>query len=435
MKQRIVFWGWFLGWCVGLVAMSCNAPTPVSLAAIRPASASNQQDTALTILGEGFDSNAKASLVAKDGQKIALGTLRILTPQKAEASLAKGAPPGIYDLVWEQGGIEKRLGGAFEVLAGALTIDVVDVGQGDALLIRVSGGKSVLIDAGREEDVDALISFLRAEGVTRFDYVIATHYDADHVGGFAKLVYGADGRPNTDDDRRPSEGWWDRGGFSKSTSYASVRDLFPSIRKILDGSSAASFPSLDLGAGVKLQVVTANGAVLQKDGSIKRVDCSDDENCRSIGTLISLGNFQFWTAGDLTGGGIETPDVESTLAQSIDPVDVYRAHHHGSRTSSTQPLLDALKPQAIVISAGRQNSYCHPSDEVLKRLTPIPALALFVTTSGMVESEKCGFVTNELIFGMGERALLNAGNIRIQAGEDRYTIRSASGDVRSYTTR
>ena len=435
MKRRMVFWSWWLGWLVGVVVMSCNAPPPVSLAAIRPAIASNQQDATLTILGEGFESSAKAWLVGKDGQKIALGTLRILTPQKAEVLLGKGGQAGIYDLLWEQGGTEKRLGGAFEILAGALTIDVVDVGQGDALLIRVSGGKSVLIDAGREEDVDALISFLRAEGVTRFDYVIATHYDADHVGGFAKLVYGPDGRPNTEDDRRPTEGWWDRGGFSKSTSYASVRDLFPSIRKVLDGNDASSFPSVDLGAGVKLQVVTANGAVVQKDGSIRRINCLDDENCRSIGTMISLGKFQFWTAGDLTGGGIETPDVESVLAQTIDPVDVYRAHHHGSRTSSTQTFLDALKPQAIVISAGRQNSYCHPSDEVLKRLIPIPALALFVTTSGMIDAEKCGFVTNELVFGMGDRALLNAGNIRIQAGEDRYTIRSAAGEVRSYTTR
>ncbi|MCB9642812.1 MAG: MBL fold metallo-hydrolase [Myxococcales bacterium] len=435
MLRFVLFGGWLCSLVVGLVALSCSAPTPPSLVAIRPASAPNQQDSPLTLLGEGFDSTAKAWLVGADGSKIALQELRVLEPGKAEAVLPKGAAAGFYDVLWEQDGASSRLGSAFEVLSGVLTIDMVDVGQGDALLIRVAGGKTVLIDAGREEDVDALIDFVRKEGINRFDIVIATHYDADHVGGFAKLVYGEDGRPNTDDDRRPTEAWWDRGGFSKSTSYSSVRSLFPNIRKTLDGSGPESFPSVDLGAGVKLQVVTTNGSVLQKDGTLAKVDCGADENCRSVGTLISLGKFQFWTAGDLTGGGIDTPDVESTLAKIVDPVEVYRAHHHGSRTSSSQGLLDALSPQMILISAGRQNSYCHPSDEVLKRISPIPDLSLFVTTSGMIDGEKCGYVTSELVSVMGQRALLNAGNIRVQAGEDRYTVRSASGEVRAFEAR
>jgi beta-lactamase superfamily II metal-dependent hydrolase len=416
---------WSLSWFVG---MGCGAPSTTTLSAIRPAQGSNQQDLPVKILGRGLDSTARAWLINAKEERVDLLDLRVMTPTEAEALLPKGASAGRYDLIWQQGGREIRLGAAFESIPGTLTIDLIDVGQGDAMLIRTPE-KVVLIDAGKEDTVEPLLSFLREEGIARIDIVIGTHFHADHIGGIAKVVYGEDGRAGTEDDRAPALHWWDRGGFSPNTSYSQAREAYRSVYKALDGRDASSFPKVDLGDGATLSVLASNGSFLRPDGSIENIACGSDENCRSVGVLITVGGFRLWTAGDLTGGGIGTPDAEAVLLGSLGVVDVYRAHHHGSRTSSTQALLDTLQPRVILVSAGNQNTYCHPDPEVIQRLLRFPSLQFFLTTLGISDASRCSQTTEAALAPMAGRAVVNTGHLRIQAGKESYSIRVSSGDI------
>jgi competence protein ComEC len=125
----------------------------------------------------------------------------------------------------------------------------------------------------------------------------------------------------------------------------------------------------ELGDGAKARVIVVNGRYI--DG--RRVHLNpDEENEACIGLLIQYGTFRYFTAGDLTGGGttggIETKDMESIAGEIIGDIDVLHVGHHGSETSTNDTFLKEIKPEAAVISVGRDNDYHHPVRSVLRRL-------------------------------------------------------------------
>ncbi len=250
-----------------------------------------------------------------------------------------------------------------------LRILVIDVGQGDATLVIGPGtsGKRILIDAGRPGEGTAhLLPTLDSQGINRLDWIVATHYDADHIGGISEVLKGKDQRLGTDDDRIPSSGVLDRGDFSdKSTPVYSqyVREVGPYRQEATPGME------FELGDGAKARVVVVNGRYT--DG--RRVHLNpDEENEACIGLLIQYGTFRYFTAGDLTGGGttggIETKDMETIAGEIIGDIDILHLGHHGSENSTHGTFLAKIKPEAVVISVGRNNDYHHPARSVLKRL-------------------------------------------------------------------
>jgi len=363
-------WRWLLAlallaWPLGL---SCGPGTPPILDEMQPKQAFTGKAAQLVIYGKSFpDGDPQVVLLGRSSQ-ITLKDVKRVDDGKLEATLPKDAPPGPYDLQVTFGDREPLLlGGAFEVIAQALQIYFIEVGQGDATLLVSPANKTMLLDAGPPGQAPQIEKVLQSLQIRQLDHVIATHYDADHVGALEALVNGPDGKARTDDDHEIRVALWDPGGVSKNRSYSRVRSRFSTLNKSLDGASDASFPTIDLGGGVTVEVHAANGVVKTQDGGRKSIDCKDDANCRSIGTLIKIGKFRMWTAGDLTGGGNDTPDVETTLASSLGRVDIYRSHHHGSKTSSNPALIEALSPQVVVVSAGKDNPYCHPHAAIIAR--------------------------------------------------------------------
>jgi glyoxylase-like metal-dependent hydrolase (beta-lactamase superfamily II) len=123
-------------------------------------------------------------------------------------SLACAPFQPIHDPFEDQGRSEETA----EPSARPLRIDILDVGQGDATLILGPNGKTMLIDAGRKgEGLGTVLPFLEAVGVNRLDWIVATHYDADHIGGITEILRGADQEIGTDDDFLPADGLIDRG--------------------------------------------------------------------------------------------------------------------------------------------------------------------------------------------------------------------------------
>ena len=210
-------------------------------------------------------------------------------------------------------------------------------------MVVAPGGCAAILDGGPTGSGAVIKSYLRSIGVTRVDFAVLSHYHADHLGGLDEVEQGADGIPVTQ--------VYDRGGSYSTTAYSQYATQYSGRR-----STALLGQVFSLCNQVTFQVkaVNANGVA------------TTDENASSLVVKISYGAFDALVGGDLTG---VTPDIESVMAPTVGEVEVYKVHHHGSRGSSNQTLVDALKPTASFFSLGFNNTYGHPTPEVLQRLT------------------------------------------------------------------
>lgn len=226
---------------------------------------------------------------------------------------------------------------------------VIDVGQGSALLILGREGHAVLVDAGPPGGSEAILAALVEHGIDTVDLWVLTHFDSDHVGGFARVVAGADGLPGTGDDLHLLERW-DRG---------------------LDGAPAT--PAVQAyAAAVAPRRAVAPGEVWQAPGLDVRVVPAGTvperaaENARGLALCIDVEAIRILVPGDLPAEQV------AAAATACGPVDVLWASHHGSRTGISQAVLAAADPALVIVSAGPDNSYCHPHAETLGLLHDVP---------------------------------------------------------------
>ncbi len=422
-SQRYPLLLFFLALLLLTLLYSCSAPPLPILDSLYPNKIVEHSETKISLLGQHLPQKATYTLLGDDNLKIPLKFLEWKSSKEVLLSVPASASRGEFDLeVTLESGKKLLLGSALEIVPSALRIYAIDVDQGDATLLISPTGTTMLIDAGKAEHVRAIRILLKELNLSHIDHIIATHYDSDHVGGFAPLFKGPDDKFGTSDDITPRIAIWDYGGWSKNSSYAIARNHYSHLHRSLDGKSRQSFPTIDLGGGVTVKVMAANGSILGKDNSIQHVNCEKDTNCRSIGTLIQYGQFHLWTAGDLTGGGNHTPNVEEKLLSLLPHVDVYHAHHHGSKTGSSTPFLNALSPQVVIISAGLNNAYCHPHATILKRLNSFSQLSLFITTAAITKSDKCYHPTSYYLSKTSYKSYLNTGTIRITADKTQFSL-------------
>ncbi len=271
---------------------------------------------------------------------------------------------------------DSSLSGSPNTPGPPLKIYIPTIGQGDATLIVLPNGKTMLIDAGPPDaGPQGLLPLLEELQITRLDALLITHYDDDHLGGVPALLAGKDGTLGTEDDIRPALDL-DRGGTPWDNS--------PGLDPYLGSLTTLNIPRNTLEPGerlildseVEIQCVAVNGIVFGKDKSTHTVDLtpntySGQENASSIALLITYKDFRYLTAGDLTGGGsldgFLTPDVETLLADAVGKVNVVHVNHHGSLSSSNPYFVETTAPQAIFIQAGKNNPYGHPVPEVVER--------------------------------------------------------------------
>ena len=215
-----------------------------------------------------------------------------------------------------------------------LELHFIDVGQGDAVLIRSPSGQNVLIDGGRRDD-DAL-AYLQSVGVESLDLVIATHADADHIGGLEEVV------------RHYQPRFFMDNGVPHTT-----QTYFGLLEAVRDaGSQLIPLTDRRIGLGeASLQVIPPPG------------DESLGNNDNSVGVIVSYGNFDAALTGDA-----EQPEFGWWLAnvpQLLEPVEVYKAAHHGSLNGDSPESMAAFSPETVIISVGADNDYGHPSTEAL----------------------------------------------------------------------
>jgi len=268
------------------------------------------------------------------------------------------------------------------VLAPAqdLELHFVDIGQGNCTLIRTPEGNNVLVDGGfAGEGTGTIVPYLSSIGVTELDYSVATHWDADHIGGMDEVFNAG---------FLPTIAAYDRGDFNRPTN-GHVTGYLAAV------GSRRRQPSVGftvfIGAGVTMEFVVENGN--HPGGSIDAWTGTQGENSASIGFVLHYGEFDAWLGGDLTGGGNGTVDVESLVAPHVGPVELVLVNHHGSNTSSNPFFTTTLDPSLAVFQCGRDNPYGHPTTTVMDRWNPTSASRVqWCTTAGDTTNGAGGFM-------------------------------------------
>lgn len=272
-----------------------------------------------------------------------------------------------------------------------LEIHVINVGQGDSFLIVSPSGKKVLVDAGNTGRGAAFVlPYLQSHNISSIDYIVASHFHSDHIGGLDEVVNGLGGSTHI------LAAAFDRGGTYNSSAF---RDYVTSIgakRKTISPGQI-----IDLGDDIKIKCIASNGNIPSG-----RIYSGMDENSLSVVLLLKYRTFDMYLGGDSNSA------IESSLIPYAGDVDIYKVSHHGSATSSTKVLLDCLKSEVSVIPVGNGNTYGHPNSNTLFRLAAVNSY-IYQTESG----------ANEPPVGKGEVA---NGNFLIITDGDSYTISGSS---------
>ncbi len=281
-----------------------------------------------------------------------------------------------------------------------LDIVVKDVGQGECVLIRTPGGRTVEIDGGLTRAIGTnVFLFLRDSlGMRHLDYVFASHYHVDHMGGLYTVL---------DSVMAPSRdslvyGAYDRGHDSPDTFYTNyIKTVGDKRRTIALGQVFV------LDHGVTLQCVCVNAQVISGDSVVPPKGY--EENSLSIGLLVRYHGFKMMIGSDI-GGGAKYGDVESLLAPCIGRVNVLYVDHHGSAHQSNEYWLKTLQPQASVISCGADNPYGHPSPPAIDRLAASRGNHIYQTTKGTGDTSRQKVVNSNVWIRVSGREFTVAGD-------------------------
>jgi beta-lactamase superfamily II metal-dependent hydrolase len=266
-----------------------------------------------------------------------------------------------------------------------IEIHQLNVDQGDACFLKIDTFK-ILIDGGNATKGNNIINpYLSALGINKLNFTIASHHHADHIGGLDEVIL----RFNPDT-------CYDRGGsystiqFTEYISAVGPRRKTPAVAETLLNISNHH-------GKIVLSTFAVSGHI-RRDGYAG----TSDENTQSIALLLefistSQDTFKFFTAGDLYS------KQESLLVvknPELEKVQLLKISHHGSNTSTPQILLDKLKPLAVFISVGENNSYGHPHPSTLLKLQNSESVRfVYQTTAGKNTTAKsiiAGHITTKV---------------------------------------
>ena len=229
---------------------------------------------------------------------------------------------------------------------GKLQIHHIDVEQGDATLVISPNGQLAMIDNGNWQKCSNTIDYLQSLGITNIDYHFATHYHADHIGCIDDMATAG---------ISIALKCYDRGNNYGSNVFNDYINTCASKRETLIKNQVIKLDENSANP-VNIKVVDLNGAGIS----------TTNENSLSAIFKISYGEFDEVIAGDLTGVSPQ-PDVESVVGPEVGDVEVYKVNHQGSKYSSNDNWLNAITPEAGIISVG-SNSYGHPTSSALNRI-------------------------------------------------------------------
>lgn len=214
-----------------------------------------------------------------------------------------------------------------------LSIDFIDVGQADSILVR-NQDKVMLIDAGTNEAGETVVNYLENLGITKIDYLIGTHPHEDHIGGLDDVINN-----------------FDIGQIYMPKIETTTKTFEDVLEAIENKNLTVTAPN----KGDKIELGQAVGEFMTEPILDK-----DNLNVSSLVLRLEFGNTSYLFMGDAEEENEETIRWPKT--------DVLKVGHHGSSTSSSESFLEQVEPQYAIIMAGKDNSYGLPTQETIDKL-------------------------------------------------------------------
>jgi len=261
---------------------------------------------------------------------------------------------------------------------GKLKVYFIDVDGGQATLFITPAGQSLLIDTGwpgqNGLDADRIVSIAKKEGLSKIDYVLITHYHADHAGGIPELVKRIpvgtflDHGPNREFDKGITE-----------KDYAEYQKVLAAGKsKVIHETPGQLLPI----KGMQATVISSDGKLIEKPlagGGETNSYCASSEirpedqteNAHSLGIAINFGKVKLLDLGDLTW------DKERVLmcpTNKLGPIDVLIVSHHGWIQSSSPALVYAIHPQVAIMDNGAMKGGSTPILKIFKASPGLEAL-------------------------------------------------------------
>ncbi|HSP87755.1 MAG TPA: DNA internalization-related competence protein ComEC/Rec2 [Ignavibacteriaceae bacterium] len=240
------------------------------------------------------------------------------------------------------------------------SVMAIDVGQGDALLLKFPHGKTALIDAGDatfyfDNGERIILPLLEYLGIEKIDYAFISHIDSDHYAGFVSLV---------------------KKGVIKKIIKPEIDTTMMKDVKLEKYLSRNNVPVEYYKKG-EIKIDDVKIYILNNNELVKNIQLSSNDKSGIL--KIVYGNTSFLFTGDIES---KVEKIYAANYKSFLDVDLLKVAHHGSKTSSTSEFLNYVTPQQTIISAGILNKFNHPAKEVIKRLEDFG--------SEIYRTDKCG---------------------------------------------
>lgn len=290
-----------------------------------------------------------ASYIIKDGQQITNDTAALIKDNRTYLPIRAVLEAFGAEVSWDS---KTQTVLVFSDSQGQImTMHFIDVGQADSIFIDY-GEYEALIDAGNNGDGTFVVNYIKQYVDGNLELVIATHAHEDHIGGLDNVLAAYQVSQIIDSG--------DTATSAAHNDYYAAASTETNCTYIADKDM-----TIDMGNGATLKIIDS-------------LDGDSNVNNNSVIALLDYNNVEVLLPGDAES------KAEGTFLNELVDIEILKAGHHGSRTASSQGLLNVIKPETVIISVGLGNQYSHPHEEALQRFVNIGADVYGTFKSGTI---------------------------------------------------